>query len=65
MKVANICIDDWANFMFQQHEALLTVGVDSVCYKVNKHPFNYDKEATIILPIDIKEAIKDCTHVII
>lgn len=65
MKVANICIDDWANFMFQQHEALLSVGVDSIALKVNKHPFNYEKEATIILPSGIAEAIKDCTHVII
>jgi hypothetical protein len=65
MKVANICIDDWANFMFQQHEALLSVGIDSVSYKVNRHPFNYDKEANIILPNEIQEAIKDCTHVII
>lgn len=65
MKVAHICVDDWANFMFQQHEALLSVGVDSVAYKIARHPFAYENQAELCLPNEIKEKIKDASHVII
>lgn len=48
MKVVNICVDDHANFMYQQHLSLLLAKVDSQCFKLNRHPFKYSDEATII-----------------
>lgn len=48
MKVINICADDHANFMYQIHKSLLSVGVDSYAYKLTPHPFNYAEQADII-----------------
>ena len=50
MKVVNICVDDHANFMWNIHKSLLTVGVDSYAYKLNPHPFNYPEQADLINP---------------
>ena len=50
MKVVNICVDDHANFMWNIHKSLLTVGIDSYAYKLNPHPFNYPEQAYLINP---------------
>lgn len=59
MKIVNICYDDWANFMYQQHEALLSVGIESHAYKLSKHPFSYTNEATIITLDELKNIEAD------
>jgi hypothetical protein len=48
MKIINVCADDHANFMYQIHKSLLSVGVDSYAYKLTPHPFNYEEQADII-----------------
>lgn len=65
MKVVNLCVDDWANFMYAQNKSLVENNVNSVAYKINKHLFNYDNQCPIITTDDIGILTKDATHVIL
>jgi hypothetical protein len=48
MKVVSLCVDDYANFMYAQHLALKSVGVDSECYKLQPHVYKYPNQAKVI-----------------
>lgn len=59
MKVVSICVDDHANFMYNHHIGLGMNRVDSYCYKLNHHPFKYEREATLITLEGLKELKAD------
>lgn len=48
MKVISLCQDDYANFMYCQHLAMLSVGIQSECYKTQPHVYKYPEQATVI-----------------
>jgi hypothetical protein len=47
MKILSICQDDFANFMYDNMKALLSVGLDCDCVKLQKHSF-YEEQAEIV-----------------
>jgi hypothetical protein len=55
-----LCADDHANFAFN-----LSKCVESVAYKLNKHPFNYSEELPLIKLEDIRETYKDCDVILL
>lgn len=48
MKVLNICDADHANFSHENANSLRSVGVDCIDLKLQKHPFGYDSQSTIV-----------------
>lgn len=57
MRVIFICSDDYANFGYYKSEALKSIGVNSEAFILNKHPFGYDKEATLVHSIRMLDEI--------
>lgn len=47
MKVACICNDDYANFMYCQVEAMRMAGVDATGYKMQQSVYNYPVQCSI------------------
>lgn len=54
MKVLNVCLDDYANYMYTNMVALRSIGIDCEAFKVIPHPFSYKHEANIASLADIK-----------
>lgn len=59
MKIVSICYDDHANFMHDNTEALISVGINAISFKRRAHPFGYKKESPIGTNDDIIRAIKE------
>lgn len=57
MKVLNVCFDDYANYSFDNAEALKSVGVDARSIKMKRHPFNYAQESPIGSEFEIRSQI--------
>ena len=55
--VINICRNDWANFAYDNAQALESVGVKCKAYKLAGHKNNYQREARIIGEKELKRAI--------
>lgn len=58
MRVLNICVDDYANFMHDNAKALRSVGINCHDYKMVKHPFGYETESEIKSEYEISLIIK-------
>lgn len=43
MKILNICVDDWANFSYENMRALRSVGIDCYSVKMNGHSYYTDQ----------------------
>ena len=48
MRVINICKNDWANFSYDNAQAMKSVGVNADSFTLNKHGFNYENQAILI-----------------
>ena len=48
MRLINICNNDWANFSYDNSQALKKVGVDCQAFKLSGHKNNYSNEAKLI-----------------
>ena len=48
MRVINICKNDWANFSYDNAQAMKSVGVNADSFTLNKHRFNYENRAILI-----------------
>ena len=48
MKVCNFSKSDWANFQFDNAEALKSVGIEAASYTILPHPFKYQKTSELI-----------------
>lgn len=59
MKIVNICGFDNANFSHDNANALRSVGVDCEDYILQKHPFNYASQSTLINRGQVWEVCKD------
>lgn len=57
MKVLNCCQSDWANFSYDNCQALKSVGVDCEAVTENPHRFGYENE-TVLTTNQIYEKIK-------
>lgn len=58
MKVLNIAYDDYANFSYDNCQALKSIGIYADSCKRLKHPFNYENESIVIDHTKIIELIK-------
>jgi len=59
MKIVNISTNDFANFSYDISQALKSVGFDSDSYCLNKHPFDYPEQSTLITTEDVLQRVKD------
>jgi hypothetical protein len=57
MRIIFVCDDDYANFGFLKSESLKSVGINSDAYVLTKHPFGYDKCATLVSQEEMKYQI--------
>lgn len=58
MKILNVCKDDWANFAYDNAEALKAAGADAKAVKLNNHIFVYQKAAAVLSKEAIEKEIK-------
>ena len=65
MKVGLISASDWANFQWGLTKSLESVGVETISYKLERHPFGYTEQCPIITVQNIKETYKDCDVVLV
>jgi len=63
MRVCNIACDDWANFAYDNTQALLSVGVDAVCLKRNTHIRNYPNQGMVAGIAEMKREIQKADYV--
>lgn len=59
MKVINISHEDYANFSYDNCLAMRSVGIDAEAFILKRHPFNYEKQATVVTPDIIRQK---CIH---
>ena len=57
MRVLNVCVSDWANYSYDNAEALKSIGVDAKSYKMLPHPFKYENESALLKPAEMLEEI--------
>lgn len=55
MKVVNCCYDDYANYSFENANALKSVGVDAESFNTIHNAFSYDKRAEILNKDQMKQ----------
>lgn len=48
MRILNLCYDDYANFSYENCQALKSVGIECESIKSISHPFNYPNASQII-----------------
>jgi len=48
MKIINISRDDWANYAYDNCQALRAIGADCFCFKLKPHLFKYGHEAKVV-----------------
>jgi hypothetical protein len=63
MKILYICINDWANYGYNQCEALKSIGLDASCCKLNPHIFKYDQQAEIVAPQDMMKMVLQADYI--
>lgn len=59
MRIINICDSDWANFSFENCQAMRAVGLDAHSFKLIPHHFGYEKESTVVDKITLQWEIRD------
>jgi len=59
MRVINICVEDHANFSYDNAQALRSIGVECDSFKIAKHPFNYPNESTIVTVEEMAELVNE------
>lgn len=57
MRILNICVDDFANFAYENMLALRSIGLNCESVKTQSHPF-YAEQSTVYSAYEICEAIK-------
>lgn len=57
--ILNVCRHDWANFSYDNHLAMQSVGIDSVCVKLKRHEYEYKNQAQTISEPTLKELVKE------
>lgn len=63
--VVSFCIDDHANFMWEQSKALNTAGVSCRAMKFKAHPYDYPEQAEIVDTRALREAIRGAQYVMV
>lgn len=58
MKIVNVCQHDWANFSFDNSQALRSVGVDCIAIKEHTHRFAYEAEGLVMRSNEIYNKIR-------
>lgn len=48
MRIINVCRDDFANFSYENAQALKSIGIDSESFKLVPHPFSYPNQSRIV-----------------
>lgn len=59
LKVVNVCMDDYANYAYDNAMALRSVGIDAKCVKTMRHPFGYKDQGMVLSQDGIQQAIKE------
>lgn len=59
LKVANISTSDWSNFSHDNANALRSIGVDCVDYKMQSHNFNYASQGRLVPLVRMLKFIED------
>ena len=65
MKVVSVCSSDWANLMYNFDQALKSVGVESYSFKLDPHPFRYDKQSKRVTIEQLKQVIDHSNFIIL
>lgn len=58
MKIINITHDDYANFQHENANALRSIGVNCLDFKLVPHAFNYESESRVVSQSEMIEEIK-------
>jgi len=48
IKVLNFCIEDHANYAYENARALMAAGIDATCLKLSPHPYVYPQQADVV-----------------
>lgn len=58
MRVLNLSINDWANYAYDNANALRSIGVDCRCATFHPSPFNYNTQSQIVTRAEIHQVYK-------
>lgn len=64
-QVVSFCIEDHANFMWEQAKALNEVGVSCRPMKFKPHPYDYPEQAEVVDTRTLRDAIKGAEYVMV
>lgn len=56
--VVSFCVEDHANFMFENSRALDAVGIPNKAYKLTPHPYGYEQQADVVPMAEVINAVK-------
>ncbi|OGS70464.1 MAG: hypothetical protein A3F91_15255 [Flavobacteria bacterium RIFCSPLOWO2_12_FULL_35_11] len=59
IKVLNVCINDWANFSYNNAMSLRSIGIESRAIKMVKHRFGYEEQAEVVGDLEMLRMIKN------
>lgn len=65
MRIGLLCASDWSNFGYNLERSLISNKIDVISYKLDPHPFGYEKQTELIKVNEIKDKYKDCDVVIL
>lgn len=63
MKVVNLCVDDWANFSYDNCQAMQSVGIDAYSYKLRPHVHNFKEQSEICSKSEMIKACQDADFI--
>jgi hypothetical protein len=64
MKIVGICHEDYANYGYENTQAMKSVGLNAECFSLKRHPF-YSKQNKILSSDLAKEKIKQADVIVV